>query len=226
MRRSANDHPAAFFLDGETAPALPIQTIVFILAAIFAVVCGSAQTTTPQQEIDIARDSASLRVTFTGGLQSADTVAGPWADVSDATSPLTLPTNKPAGFFRVVGVPHINPENTQMKLKIGPSIFVATLEGSATATAFKAMLPLTINMSALNGNEKYSALSASLPTNASNPGTIHNGDLMLYGAQTVVLFYKTFSTSYSYTRLGRINDTTGLAAAVGSRSVTVTFESE
>jgi hypothetical protein len=111
-----------------------------------------------------------------------------------------------------------------MRIKIGTGTFTATLYDNATATAFKAQLPMTINMRELNGNEKYFDLAASLPTNASNPGTIQNGDLMLYGANTLVLFYKSFSTSYSYTRLGRINDTTGLAAALGSGNVAVTYE--
>ena len=83
---------------------------------------------------------------------------------------------------------------------------------------------MTVTMIELNGNEKYFDLPQSLPTNASNPGTIQNGDLMLYGANTLVLFYKTFSTSYRYTRLGRVDDVAGLVAALGSGNVSVTFE--
>ena len=113
-----------------------------------------------------------------------------------------------------------------MRITIGSSTFRARLYDNATATAFKGMLPMTVNMSELNGNEKYFDLPVNLPTNASNPGTIQTGDLMIYGSNTLVLFYKTFSTSYSYTRLGRINDTKGLASAVGSGRVTVTYKLE
>ena len=66
--------------------------------------------------------------------------------------------------------------NNQMKIKIGTSAFVATLEDNATAAAFKSLLPMTIKMSELNGNEKLFRLSAGLPTNTSNPGTIQSGD--------------------------------------------------
>lgn len=117
-----------------------------------------------------------------------------------------------------------NPMSNNLKITVGSASFNATLENNAAATAFKALLPMTINMSELNGNEKYFYLSGNLPTASSNPGTIRTGDLMLYGGSCLVLFYETFSTSYSYTRLGRVNNPSGLASALGSGSVTVTFE--
>jgi len=114
----------------------------------------------------------------------------------------------------------------QIKIKFGSKHFTAALEDNATARAFRALLPMTISMTELNGNEKYFRLSDNLPVNASVPGTIQIGDLMIYGSRTLVLFYKSFPTSYEYTRLGRINDTKGLPAAVGSGSVKVTIEQE
>jgi hypothetical protein len=117
-------------------------------------------------------------------------------------------------------------KDNKMKIKIGSKIFHATLFDNATATAFRAMLPLTLNMDELNGNEKKHDFSKSLPTDSFNPKTINNGDLMLWGSNTLVLFYKTFSTQYPYTKLGRIDDPSELEAAVGSGNVTMTFEVE
>ena len=51
-----------------------------------------------------------------------------------------------------------------------------------------------------------------------------SGDLMMYGSKTLVLFYETFSTSYSYTKIGQIDDTEDLTKALGTKNVTVTFE--
>ncbi|HMR18832.1 MAG TPA: cyclophilin-like fold protein [Sphingobacterium sp.] len=78
----------------------------------------------------------------------------------------------------------------------------------------------------LNGNEKYYDLPNSLPTNSSNPKTVKKSVIMSYGSKTLVLFYKTFLTSYSYTKLGFIEDVKGLAEALGTRNATVTFELE
>ena len=111
-------------------------------------------------------------------------------------------------------------------LTIGGRSFAATLDDNAAAAAFRKLLPLTIRMSELNGNEKYHYLSASLPTASVPYATIHAGDLLLYGNSCVVLFYKTFSSGYSYTPLGRLTDPAGLAEAVGSGDATVTFAAD
>ncbi len=121
----------------------------------------------------------------------------------------------------------IETENTELmeiQIIIGTSSFSATLEDNATAKAFIERLPLTITMTELNNNEKYFDLTEGLPANASNPGTIRNGDLMLYGSNTLVLFYKSISTSYNYTRIGKIDDPEGLAETLGTGNVEVTFQ--
>jgi hypothetical protein len=47
---------------------------------------------------------------------------------------------------------------------------------------------------------------------------------MMYGSNTLVLFYKSFTATYSYTNIGRLDDPAGLEAALGSGNADVTFE--
>lgn len=123
-----------------------------------------------------------------------------------------------------------NPVNeistNRLRIRVGSQTFTAALLNNATVTAFKAKLPITLSMTELNRNEKYAELPTPLPTNAVNHRTIQAGDLMLYGSTTLVLFYEQFQTSYSYTKLGRVDNSEGLTAALGSGNVTVTFELE
>jgi hypothetical protein len=116
-----------------------------------------------------------------------------------------------------------SPMGNALTVTIGGKAYGATLSDNPTAAAFKALLPLSVSMSELNGNEKLFRLPASLPTQPSRPSSIQSGDLMLYGANTLVLFYKSFATTYSYTRIGRVDDSAGLERAVGDGSVPVTF---
>lgn len=108
-------------------------------------------------------------------------------------------------------------------LTIGDRTFTATMEQNSTAEAFRALLPLTLEMQELNGNEKYHYLSQSLPTNRTKVGTIHAGDIMLYGDNCVVVFYETFTTSYSYSPIGHITNSEGLKEALGSGAVSIAF---
>ena len=104
----------------------------------------------------------------------------------------------------------------------GGKRFAALVEDSATGRAFLEKLPLTLDMQELNGNEKY-RYGVALPSVAEYCATIAEGDLMLYGSNCLVLFYGT-AGGYSYTRVGRLVSTDGLAAAVGSGTATVAFE--
>ncbi|MDF2475182.1 MAG: hypothetical protein K0S24_665 [Sphingobacterium sp.] len=117
-----------------------------------------------------------------------------------------------------------NPSTIKMKITIGTAVFAATLNDSPSAYAFKVMLPLTINMIELNNNEKYYNLPINLTANSSIGGDIKTGDLTLYGSSTLVLFYKNINTSYSYTKLGYIDNPSGLATALGKGNVVVKFE--
>lgn len=118
----------------------------------------------------------------------------------------------------------VSQDKTQMWMIIGGTHrFAVTLEDNPTARAFAQLLPLTLDMPDLNDNEKHVRLPRSLPTNAVRPGTIRTGDVMLYGSDTLVVFYKTFPSSYSYTRIGRVTRVDGLVEALGPGSQRIGF---
>ncbi len=93
-----------------------------------------------------------------------------------------------------------------MKVIINEQECTLIPEDNETAAALLKLLPLDLNMRELNGNEKYANLDASLPTASYHPDRIEAGDVMLFGNNCLVIFYKSFATTYSYTRIGRIND--------------------
>ena len=73
---------------------------------------------------------------------------------------------------------------SHITIRIGDRAFAATLLDNATVAAFKKLLPLSLTMTELNGNEKFARLPVSLPTRESRPPSIQTGDLMLYGSNT------------------------------------------
>ena len=113
-----------------------------------------------------------------------------------------------------------------MWMRVGGQRFAVTLADSDAARAFATQMPLTLEMDDLNGNEKHASLPSPLPGDATRPGTIRNGDVMLYGTGTLVVFYLTFDSPYSYTRLGWVDDPAGLAQALGRKSARVLFSTK
>ena len=113
-----------------------------------------------------------------------------------------------------------------MKIKTGGQTFAAILENNETAKAFAALLPMELSMTELNGTEKYHYLMSGLPCATEPIRHISAGDIMLFGDNCVVLFYRSFDTPYTYTRIGRIIDTEWLAAKLGSGEASVRFEKD
>ena len=113
-----------------------------------------------------------------------------------------------------------------MNVQVGDVVFSATLEENEAVSALVEMMqesPVMIQMSDYSGFEKVGSLGASLPVNNSQT-TTQAGDIVLYNGNQIVIFYG--SNSWSYTRLGHIDDLTGWEDALGSGDVTVTFSLE
>ncbi len=107
-----------------------------------------------------------------------------------------------------------------VKVVINEKEYIVNLEDNETVKSFISLLPQTFNMNELNGNEKYIYLDSTLPTNSINPEHINKGDVMLYGNNCLVIFYQSFNTSYSYTKIGHIDNLPDL----GSGNIVVEFK--
>ena len=93
-----------------------------------------------------------------------------------------------------------------VKVFINDKEYKLNLYDNETVSSLVKLFPLEVTMKTLSENEVYVYLDEKFPTNSSNPKTINAGDVMLYGDNCLVIFYKTFNTSYSYTKIGHIND--------------------
>lgn len=111
-----------------------------------------------------------------------------------------------------------------MKLEINSKKLDVHLEENITAKSFVEKLPIKVNMKDLNGNEKYYYLDFSLKTNPVKVKQINAGDIMLYGDNCIVIFYKSINTSYSYTKIGSIINPQNLEETLGRSDVTVSFK--
>lgn len=114
-------------------------------------------------------------------------------------------------------------EMKQIEIKIGNLSYKAVLYDNQSGKEFIKMLPMTVIMNELNGNEKYCYLEYDIAGDSSVHNEIHTGDLMLYGSDCLVLFYEDFSTSYSYTKLGYIENPEGLKNALKDEKISISF---
>ena len=111
----------------------------------------------------------------------------------------------------------------KMNVQIGSATFTATLEDNDATRELMEMIrkaPVSIDMSDYGGFEKVGPLGRSLTTD-NHQTTTTAGDIVLYSGDQIVMFYGT--NSWSYTRLGRIDDLTGWEDALGSGGITAVF---
>ena len=113
--------------------------------------------------------------------------------------------------------------SNKITININGVDFTVTLEDNETARELVNRLPLNIEMNELNGNEKYYYFDESFPSNSSRIERIEKGDIMLYGSDCLVLFYESFNTSYSYTRIGKLDNPSLLDDVIEKDSVIVTI---
>ncbi len=107
-------------------------------------------------------------------------------------------------------------------IKIGDEKRELFLKKNPTAAAFLKILPADFVMDDLNNNEKYTYLGTPLPTDSYKPEQIDVGDVMLYGDNCLVIFYKEFETDYEYSKIGHIDD----LPEMGEESVSVSISIE
>ena len=97
-------------------------------------------------------------------------------------------------------------KDANIEVIINNKSYIVSLENNDTVDEFKKNLPQEFEMKELNGNEKYINLDNTFPTKTYYPVHIEAGDIMLFGDNCLVIFYKSFDTSYSYTNIGYINN--------------------
>ena len=114
----------------------------------------------------------------------------------------------------------------KMNVKIGSYTFTATLEENDAVRELVEMMkknPVVISMDDYSGFEKVGSLGRRLTT-SNKQTTTKAGDIVLYNGNNIVMFYG--SNSWSYTRIGKIDDLTNWKKALGSGSITVEFSIE
>ena len=112
-----------------------------------------------------------------------------------------------------------------LSIVVGATTLKATLTNNSSAQALIEHLkkgPITINMKDYGNFEKVVDLKKNFPTNDESI-TTEAGDIILYEGHFLVFYYA--QNSWSFTRLGKINDVSGddLKRIFGKGSITATI---
>lgn len=214
--------------------ALALAAIILLaLAACNETAENNAPQNDPSESINAPRTETTPKESLPSGANMNEgTKSGDYTEISSKPGSIPLPPSapEPAPAPQHNAKPSAKGKKeddaiTHITITVGDKVFGAALFDNSAAKALLAQFPMTLDMSDLNGNEKYYYLTDDLPSNSTeSPAAINAGDLMCWSGNCLVLFYKAFSNSYGgYVRLGYVDDTPGLAAALGSGSVQVMF---
>lgn len=188
----------------------------FLCLSVLLTACGGGQDNTLSAGITADNGSQTIVTGMADeNPESADTALAA-ADASETKSAVLENTGDNSAEEDKGAMP-------QITVSVGGTVYQARLYDNETARELVKRMPLELDMEELNGNEKFCNLLESLPTDTENIGSIHTGDLMLYGSDCLVLFYENFQTPFSYTRIGYLEEPAGLADVLGSGSVNVSF---
>ena len=205
--------------------ALSLLTIAVFSLSVLLAGCGNSEQAGSEPE-----SSSSVRVET-----SLETVSPAEPETSESqpdvivSEPLQQPASSVESESQTTDRETMAEEISAMNMmvQVGGSTFTATLEENTAVDALVEMMeqePVTIQMSDYSGFEKVGPLGTSLPA-SNQQTTTQAGDIVLYQGNQIVMFYG--SNSWSYTRLGHIDDLTGWGEALGSGGdVTVTFSLE
>lgn len=118
-----------------------------------------------------------------------------------------------------------NMENKKIKLAIGNHILTATLADNSSVDSLVQVLKtknIVVDMDDYGNMEKVGSLGQPFPRNDTSI-TTEAGDIILYQGNMLVIYYA--PNSWSFTRLGKIDNITGteLKSILGKGGVTVTL---
>lgn len=113
-------------------------------------------------------------------------------------------------------------ERVMMYIKVNGYVLSTTLEENSATKELVKRLPISIEMEEYGGFEKVGSLGENLPTDNSSI-TTNPCEFVLYDSNKLVIFYG--SNTWSYTRLGKINDVTKeeLKNILGEGNATITL---
>lgn len=165
--------------------------------------------------------SAVISLCFAGCSEAAtdqEVEADTASDVRSATDPQSPDDTDEEAFSE-------ESEESIVYIKVGEHILTATLAQNSSAEALADLLKegdITINAHDYGNFEKVGSLGMYLPRNDEYI-TTEPGDIILYQGNQITVYYDT--NSWSFTRLGRINDISQdeLKEILGKGDVTLTL---